>query len=362
MRKRLLAAALPIFFVVLYLALAPVPVDPVAWNSPLDEGLVDPFQSNDRLRRARGIDLGEHEGPEDATIGHDGYLYVTTFGGDVLRVHPRDNHVDVFAHLGGRPLGIEAAPDGTLLVANAYLGLQHVSIDGRVTTLLNRIDDKPLVYANDVAIALDGSVYFTESSTRFGAERYGGTYAAGLLDIVEHGAHGRVIEYDSSTRRARVLIDGLNFANGISISEDDSYLLVIETGHYRVLRFWLQGPRAGQTEILIDNLPGFPDNVNNGDHGRYWIGLIAPRHALLDRLSNQPFARKVLQRLPGRLRPQAALSSHVIAIDGDGVVLMNLHDPAARFPMMTGVLETTDSLYLTTLFGQKLPRLDKRDL
>jgi hypothetical protein len=69
-----------------------------------------------------------------------------------------------------------------------------------------------------------------------------------------------------------------------------------------------------------------------------------------------------MQRLPAALRPQAEPSSHVIAIDGNGVVLMNLHDPAARFPMLTGVVETRDSLYLTTLVGNQLPRLDKRDL
>lgn len=362
MRKWLLTATMPIVPVVLYLALAPVPIDPVTWNAPIDEGLVDPFDSNNLLSPARGIDLGDHEGPEDAAIGHDGFLYVTTSGGDVLRVHPRGNQVGVFAHLGGRPLGIEAAADGSLLVANAYLGLQRISSDGHVSTLVDEIDDKPLVYANDVAVAGDGTVYLTESSTRFGAEQYGGTYAASLLDILEHGGHGRVIAFDSAAQRSRVLVDGLNFANGISISDDESYLLVNETGHYRVLRYWLLGPLTGQVEILIENLPGFPDNMNKGDHGRFWIGLIAPRNTLLDRFSNRPFVRRVMQRLPAALRPQAEPSSHVIAIDGNGVVLMNLHDPAARFPMLTGVVETRDSLYLTTLVGNQLPRLDKRDL
>ena len=51
-----------------------------------------------------------------------------------------------------------------------------------------------------------------------------------------------------------------------------------------------------------------------------------------------------------------------IAINGDGDVLMNLHDPTARFPTMTGVLETREALYLTTLFGEVLPRIYKRDL
>jgi hypothetical protein len=83
---------------------------------------------------------------------------------------------------------------------------------------------------------------------------------------------------------------------------------------------------------------------------------------LIDRLSGKPVARKIIQRLPAFVRPQAEPFSHVIAVNGDGEVLMNLHDPSARFPTLTGVLETRDSLYLTTLFGDQLPRIKKQNL
>jgi sugar lactone lactonase YvrE len=155
---------------------------------------------------------------------------------------------------------------------------------------------------------------------------------------------------------------GLNYANGIAVSDDGSFLLVAETGHYRILKYWLSGEMQGKTEVLIDNLPGFPDNIKNGLNGRFWIGFAAPRTRLLDQVSDKPFIRKMVQRLPAVLRPQAEPFSHVIAINGDGQVLMNLHDTAARFPTLTGVLETRDSLYLTTLFGKNLPRVKKRDL
>ena len=114
--------------------------------------------------------------------------------------------------------------------------------------------------------------------------------------------------------------------------------------------------------MLIDNLPGFPDNINNGLNERYWIGLVSPRSALLDRYSNSPFIRRIMQRLPAFLRPKPIPSSHVIAINGDGEVLMDLQDPAARYPMLTGVLETRDTLYLSSLVGHTLPVLDKEQL
>ena len=345
----------------LYLLIWPVPIDPVAWNAPVDQGLVDPFGPDDRLGRAHAIDLGPHDGPEDVTSGHDGLLYATTKAGYILQIDGYGN-VREFAHVGGRALGIETDSDGSLVVANAYTGLQRISREGRVESVLSEIDGKPLMYANDLAIANDGTIYVSEASTKFGAEESAGTYEGSLLDIMEHGGHGLIIAFHPDEDVARVIIDGLQFANGIAISEDQSYLLVAETGAYRILKHWLLGPRAGETDVLIDNLPAFPDNINNGLNGNFWVGLVAPRVEVLDSLSDNPFLRTVVQRLPASLRPKAEPYSHVFMIDGDGVVLMNLRDPAARYPSLTGVYETSSSLFMTRLFGNELPVLDKDDL
>ena len=346
---------------VLYLLLWPVPIDPVAWDAPVNKGLTDPFGPDDRLRHAKAIELGEHHGPEDVTAGHDGRLYATSSSGAILQI---DGYgaVSVFADVGGRPLGIETDVDGSFVVANAYVGLQRIQRDGTVETLLSEVGGRKLAFADDLAIADDGTVFFSEASTKFAARDFGGTYRGSLLDIMEHGGHGQIIEFKPGTGEARVIVDDLNFANGIAISDDQTYLLIAETGSYRILKIWLEGAAAGSIEVLIDNLPGFPDNINNGQNGRYWIGLIAPRVELVDRMAGKPFIRKVVQRLPAIFRPKAEPYSHVIAINGDGVVLMNLQDPRARFPALTGVLETSDTLYLTTLFGQQLPKLSKEDL
>ncbi len=361
MTKALAGLGSFIALTILYLLLWPVPVDPVAWDAPVNPGLVDPYEQNEQLEAAQGIDLGEHHGPEDVTIGHDGRLYATTTGGTILQIDSRGN-VSVFATVGGRPLGVETDADGSLLVANAYLGLQRILQDGSVVTLLDEVNGQPLVYADDLAVGNNGTVYFSEASTKFGAAQFGGTYEGSLLDIMEHGGHGQVIEFSPSTGKARVIVDGLNFANGVAISDDQQYLLIAETGSYRILKHWLQGPKAGITEVLIENLPAFPDNINNGMNGRFWIGMVAPRNELLDKLSGRPFLRKVVQRLPASFRPKAEPYAHVVAINGDGEVLMNMHDPAVRFSTLTGVLETGNALYLTTLFGHALPRLDKSDI
>jgi sugar lactone lactonase YvrE len=358
-QKKLTGVVGLLALLLLYLMLWPVPIDPVSWEAPVDNGLVDPFEANDMLRQARVFDLGDHEGPEDVAGGPDGLIYASTADGVIIRLRPDGSRVLVFAETGGRPLGIEFDAAGDLFVANAYLGIQKVSPDGHVEVLVDTYDGQRIEYADDLAVAVDGRIYFSDASSKFSALKSGGSYEASLLDLLEHGGHGRIFEFDPASGKTSVIVDGLNFANGVAISEDQQYLLFNETMHYRVWRYWLAGPRAGQREIIIENLPGFPDNINNGLNGRFWIGLVAPRNKLVDDLSDKPWLRKVLQRLPAFVRPKAEPSSHLIGITGDGLVLMNLQNSPATVPMLTGAYETRDAIWLSSLFGNRLARMDK---
>lgn len=362
MKKAAITFLVFLLLILLYLLSWPVPVSPLAWDAPQDLGLVDPFEANDRLSLARPVSIGHFDGPEDIAGDEDGYLYASTLSGHIIRLRGDGSDISVFAEVGGRPLGLEFDSEGNLLVANSLLGLQRISPDGTVERLVYEIDGEAISFADDVAVAADGRIFFSDASSKFNPNTTGGTYAASLIDILEHGGHGRVFEYTPVTKQTRVIMQGLNFANGVAVSDDQQFLIVNETGHYRVWRYWLDGPNAGTAEIILDNLPGFPDNVNNGMNGKFWIGLVAPRVRVLDELSGWPSMRKMVQRLPAFFRPKAAPSSHVIAIDGDGQVLMNLQDSTISYPALTGVFETSRSLYLTTLFGNRFGRLDKEDL
>ncbi|WP_405242126.1 SMP-30/gluconolactonase/LRE family protein [Lentisalinibacter salinarum] len=343
----------------LYLLTWPVPVDPVAWNAPEDAGYTGDFAANDALADLERVEIAPYHGPEDAVIDRVGNLYTGTEDGRILRIAAEDGSISVFAETGGRPLGLEFDADGNLLVANAYLGLQSVDAGGAVTLLTDEVDGSPILYADDVDAAPDGRIYFSDASTKFGAADYGSTYAASLLDILEHGSHGRVLVYDPRTGETGTVMAGLDFANGVAVDPAGRFLLVNETGTYRVLKHWLAGPNAGETEILIDNLPGFPDNVNPGLDGRFWVGLVSPRSARLDSLSGKPFLRKVVQRLPEAMRPAAEASTHVFAIDAEGNVVANLQGEGTKLQAVTGALETPDALYLTSLFGTALGRIER---
>ena len=358
MKNILSIAGLLLLAVLLYLSLWPVPIDPVAWQAPTDPGLVDPYAPNKLLQAARPIDLGKFEGPEDATLGQDDAVYATTQSGHVVRI--RNGKVEAFAFAGGRPLGIEVDADGSLVVANSYSGLQRIGTDGSVTNLYG--GEEAEIFANNLAIGPDGTIYFTIASRKFGAKASGDTMESTLFDVLEHGAHGQLLAYDPETGAAEVILDRLAYANGVAIDESGDFLVVVEMNEYRILKVWLDGPKKGKTETLLDNLPGFADNLKTGLNGRFWLGFAAPRKPLVDRLADKPFLRKIILRLPRFVRPAADLSSHVIAFNGDGEVLMNMHDPDARYPTLTGVLETRSNLYLTTLYGNTLPVIAKRDL
>jgi sugar lactone lactonase YvrE len=358
MKKVLQSAGALLLAALLYLSLWPVPIDPVAWQAPDNRGLVDPFAPNKQLQSATAIDLGTFAGPEDATLGHDDHVYATTESGHVIRI--RNRRVEEFVFVGGRPLGIETDRDGSLVVANSYTGLQRISPDGSVTSLYG--GDDADIFANNLAIADDGRIFFTEASRKFGAREFRDTMDATVFDVMEHGGHGRVMVFDPVAQSAAVVLDDLAYANGIAISPANNFLLIVEMNEYRVLKHWLEGPDAGTTEVLLENLPGFGDNLKTGYNGRFWLGIAAPRKAIVDQLSDKPRLRKVIMRLPKFIQPEADVSSHVIAFNERGEILMNMHDPAARFPTLTGVLETRTNLYLTTLYGGALPVIAKRDL
>ncbi|MGI9279792.1 MAG: hypothetical protein ACR2PX_09190 [Endozoicomonas sp.] len=125
------------------------------------------------------------------------------------------------------------------------------------------------------------------------------------------------------------------------------------------MRYWLEGSRKGQSEEVISELPAFPDNLNRGLNGQYWVGLVSPRNKLLDAISEQPFLRKIVQRLPASLRPKATFYTHVIAFDDQGKITQNLQDPEGHYPTATSVFETESYLYIGSLTAETLGRTKK---
>ncbi len=339
-----------------YLLAWPVPIEPVAWSPPPDPGYTGPFASNHRLDGIEILPIGDHHGPEEVVLDDRGRIYAATHEGRIVRLQPDGSDPRVWADTGGRPLGIAFDQDRNLIVADAFRGLLSIAPDGSVRELATVADGVPIRYADNVDVAADGLIYFSDASTRFSARELG-TYPASLLDLMEHRNSGRLLVYDPASGATRTLLEGLSFANGVAVSPDGSFVLINETGEYRVTRYWLRGPSQGRTDTLIEHLPGFPDNITTGRNGRFWVALVSPRNRLLDAMAGSPLLRSMVQRLPAALRPKAVAYGHVIAIDLDGRVTHDLQDPAGGYPLTTSVTETDDYLYLGSLVAPGVGRL-----
>ena len=344
-----------------YLLLWPVPVEPVSWNAPINAGYVGDFEQNTELEKIEIIELHDTHGPEGLAL-INGEIYAATREGWILRYNETSGEVSKWVNTEGSPLGLAVDADNNLLIADAYKGVLSVSLSsGEITVLTDSYNGVPMEYVDDLDVAADGKIYFSDASTKFGAQRNGGTYAASLLDTMEHGGHGRLMVYDPADQSTQLVMDGLNFANGVAVAEDSSFVLVNETGSYRIHKYWLAGEKVGQSDVIIDNLPGFPDNVVRGRDGRFWVGLVSPRSKALDDLSSSPMIRKIVQRLPGFMRPQAVPYSHIVAINGEGEVITSLQDPNGEHHTNTGAMETDNWLYISSLHADNLARISREN-
>jgi sugar lactone lactonase YvrE len=263
--------------------------------------------------------------------------------GRILRISEEGRSIATIANTQGRPLGIELMPDGRLLVCDARRGLLAVDPQvGKVTPLISEVSGTPMRFVNNAAVARDGSVYFSDSSRRFGIDHW-------RAEVMEHSGTGRLFRL-APHGQLELLLDGLEFANGVALAADESFVCVAETGAYRVRRYWLSGPRAGTNDFLIDNLGGFPDNISTGSDGLIWIALASPRNKLLDFLHPRaPVLRKLAWALPEALQPQPVRVVWVLGVAADGQLVHDVSYPGHSYHMVTGVREVAGVLYLGSL-------------
>jgi hypothetical protein len=229
-------------------------------------------------------------------------------------------------------------PLGYLVVADASKGLLTVSPEGAVRVLATGVGTQPFGFLDDLDIGPDGSIYVSDASTRFG-------YGSHQLPILEHGGDGQLLVWNPVTRSMSLLLDGLQFANGVVIEPSGESLLFAETGLYRISRYWLKGDRAGTVEVFADNLPGFPDNISRAEDGRIWAPMSSPRHPLADALAAWPSLRKMLLRLPSAVIPDALRHGLVVELAPDGTPRRALHDPSGSVAFVSCAMERDGVLY-----------------
>lgn len=321
-------------------------VSPVRWTPPAVAPSTDPVAPSG----LRVLDTSGH-GTEDVVVTPDGRVVTGVADGRLLAVDPSSGRETLVADTGGRPLGVEVHPDGGLVVCDAVRGLLHVADDGAVTVLADGFEGVRFVFCNNAAVGRDGTIWFSDSSTRFGIEHWRG-------DLIEHRPTGRLFRRDPDGSLT-VLLDDLAFANGVALAADESFVVVAETGAYGLRRVWLTGGRAGTSEPFGTVLPGFPDNISTGDDGNVWVAIASPRDAALDLLlPRAPLLRTIVWALPQRLQPQPKRLIRVQAFSPAGELVHDVAGDHPRFGMPTGVRQVGDVVWLGSLESPTVAVLD----
>lgn len=352
--------------------LIPSQIDPVAYSFPEPPEMTGALSPNNHLQKAVRLYENELVGPESILVDGD-YLYTGTADGKVLVIHKGE--IRVLAELGrkpcgrfedeptcGRPLGMRLDKSGYLIVCDAYLGLFKINVvTGDVFTLWPSsapINGKKMRLLNDLDIASDGTIYMSDSSTKWDRKQH-------RYCIFEGEDTGRLISYDPVTNTTRELFSGIPFANGVQLSKDQSYLLLTSTTLGKIFRYNLQGPNRGKLEVFNDNLPGLPDNIRRSSYGGYWVGLATVRKksfSFIDFAASRPWLRSLMTKLFSldvltSLVPKYGL---VIHLNERGEITKSLHDPTGT--KITAVSEVEDKDGILYMGSYNLPYLAKLNL
>ena len=346
--------------------LAKVYVSPTFQSLPTppgtEPGSHSPYALNDRLRDVSLIGLGEIDGPEDVILDEDDHIYAGTRTGHIVRfLAPDYRRQEVFAHVGGRPLGLAFARDGALLCCIGGMGLYRIGMNRQVAKLTDEtnrtrfsvIDDSRLKLADDLDIAPDGRVFFSEATIRYEMHDW-------AVDCLESRGNGRIICYDPNRNATRTVLRNLIFPNGICMTHDGISFMFAETWGCRVSRYYFDGPKAGTVEPVIPDLPGYPDNINRASDGTYWLALVGMRTPSLDLALKMPGFRR---RMARRVAPDEWLYPNIntgciLRFDDAGRILEVMWDLGGEnHPMITSMREHKGHLYIGGLLNNRIGRL-----
>jgi ribose transport system permease protein len=326
---------------------------------PTEIGKGGPFEQNDKLRDVSLIGLGRIEAPEDVILDRHDNLYAGSRHGDIMRFFPPDyERMEVYAHIGGQPLGMAFDRKDNLYVCIGGMGLYRITPDRKIekaTDETNRSiysvnDDSRLRLADDLDIADDGRIFFSEATVRYEMHEW-------PVDGLEARGNGRIVCYDPRTNTTRTVLRGLKFPNGICIASDGQSILFAETFGCSIKRYWFDGPKQGKVEVVMDNLPGFPDNINLASDGNYWLAIVGMRSPALDLAWRMPgFRRRMGKRLPVDewLFPNINTGC-VVKFNEKGEVLESYWDiKSINHPMITSMREHRGHLYLGGISNNRI--------
>ena len=223
---------------------------------------------------ARGLSMAE--GP---AFDRQGHLFVANCRAHHISKISPGGAVSDFLSTGGKPQGVALAPDGHLFITdNQKRMIFRADADGRFEPFCSRYEDgSPLRGPNEITMAANGQIYFTDPGTAW------------------RGRPGGAVSRIGASGRAELLADGLEFTNGLDFTPDGKRLYVVETTTGKVLCASLDADGA-----LAEPLSEFvrfegsvgPDGIRVAASGNLYVTLfgrgqvavVSPQGKVVDRL------------------------------------------------------------------------------
>ena len=227
MKKFFQGLSATIGLLLLYLLFWPVDVDPAVWVAPEPPEMKSKFASNNYFQDVEILGVNDGIGPEDIAVDEAGNMYAGYEDGRIIKYDVFGKNMGVFVNTGGRPLGLDFDDKWNLIIADANQGLLQADLQGNLVTLALESDGIKFKFTDDVDVASDGKIYFSDASSRYAVHHY-------KFDLVAHRPYGRLLVYDPNTKKTTTLLSDLYFANGVAVSPNDDFILVSETSEYRI--------------------------------------------------------------------------------------------------------------------------------
>lgn len=323
-------------------------INPVAWEPPTKPLLNGVLKTNELLQKTEWIDLQGWYGPEDIAIDKDGNLYCgvhkkNDFNHGAIVKIDKAGVLSIFCNTGKWVAGLHFDAAGNLIACDQQRGLIQVDPQGNITILASEDEHgRPFLIPNDVDIASDGKIYFSNTSSK-----YKFSMSNVLKIVLEARPDGGLFCYDPKTKLVETLIDSSFFGNGVAVSQNDDFVLMVDLAKYRILKYWLKGNKKGTIDVFIENLPGLPNGIARREDGSFWLGFSSCRNDDLDNLQPNIWLKKLVFGLPDAIKPSMQAYGIVMHLSANGEILKTYYDTSGeRVPEASSIEEHEGVLYL----------------
>lgn len=260
------------------------------------------------------------------------------------------------------------------------VGLYRVTLDTRtVEPLVVDVpatalrDERPIVYADDspdapelrgskgprrellvcdnLEVSADGRrIYFSEPFDYANA-----SVDDAVDEAIALAPNGRLWRYDLDSGAVRLIAEGFHFINGILYDMHEGHsreesVLVNQTSHFRITRFYLRGPKSGTAEVVLDGITGMNDGMDRDAAARIWLALFAEGSSVLTWLHAHAWLKPLFMRMPSEPLLRRTRRTGVLVLSPDG--RKPLYAAMYEGPLVTSIasaVASSDGVYLANL-------------